>query len=281
MNYELVNVMRADTDNWKEQKKRAIKNKSALITLAPDPVLGRKRQEDFSNAVNIIDLVVGRTVDKEGSLFFDKAPTIEGAQIFMNPDGFISIIKNGETVGSMRTFPNTRRLVQDITYFNADGTRDLVEEYTFDGKLYSNIFYYKSEIQEIEFFDDDQNVRLRFHFYLGNINLITVEDPKTHVVEKTYKNMMEFQATQVAEIVNENDTVGITYLGLELDALAKTKSENTLYLEEPAFDNDQLKGNLQLILNGQISYIHKVVVSAEDYKKMLIKGIDMSKVVKK
>lgn len=93
--------------------------------------------------------------------------------------------------------------------------------------------------------------------------------------------MMEFQATQVAEIVNENDTVGITYLGLELDALAKTKSENTLYLEEPAFDNDQLKGNLQLILNGQISYIHKVVVSAEDYKKMLAKGIDMSKVVKK
>lgn len=278
MNYELVNVLRPETDNWKKQSDRAFNNKSTLITLAPDPFLEKKRRDNYHNIINVVDFVTKRSANYQGSLFFDKVPTVAGAEIFMNIDGVITLVKDGDTIGVMRTFPNTRRLVQDVTYFNVDQTRDVTEEYTFTGQLYSNIFYYKNEIQEIAFFDDNQNVRLRFHFYLGSINFITVENPITHEVEEKYGSLAEFQAAQIAKIVNKNDTVGITYLGLELDALAKTKSENTLYLEESAFEGDNLKGNLQLIIENRIPYIQKVIVNREDYEKMVALKVDISKV---
>jgi hypothetical protein len=278
MNYELVNVLRADTENWKHQKQRAQESNSKLITLAPDPFFLRKHENDYSTMINVVDTVTKRTYDQQQSLFFNKVPTVAGAQIFMNADGVTSIIKNGERIGKLRLFPGTRRLVQDVTYYNGDGTRDLIEEYTFDGQLYSNIFYYQDQVQEIAFFDNQQNVRLRFHFYEGSLNLITIENPVTHEVTEKYDSMAQFQAAQVAKIVGPEDHVGIGYLGIELDALSKTKSTNTLYLDEPAFDGDQLKGNLKLIIENNISYIQQVVVRPEDYQRMLEQGIDVTKV---
>lgn len=79
---------------------------------------------------------------------------MQGAEIIMNRDGVITIVKDGVTIGEMRVFPRSRRLVQDIKFFNVDGTRDMVEEYTFDGKLFSNLFYFNDNVQEIDFFDN-------------------------------------------------------------------------------------------------------------------------------
>jgi hypothetical protein len=278
MNYELVSVLRTDTSNWEHQKERALKNNSRLITLSPDPYFLNKRENEYHNMINVVDFVTERTYDPQRTLFFNQVPAASGAQIFMNADGVISIIKNGERIGKMRTFPGTRRLVQDVTYFNNDGTRDLVEEYTYDGQLYSNLFYYENQVQEIAFFDNDQNVRLRFHFYEGAINFVTIEDPVTHQVTEKYDNMVQFQTAQVAKIIQPEDTVGISYLGIELDALAETKSDNTLYLDESAFDGDQLKGNLRLILDNQIRYVQHVEVSSEDYLKMTQTGVDITKI---
>lgn len=278
MNYELVSILRPGTDNWKSQKERAEKNNSTLITLLPEPFFVRLKKEEYPKMINIVDYVTKRTYDENNSLFFDKVPTVDGAEIFMNHDGVITLIKDGVTFGEMRTFPRSRRLVQDIKFFNEDGTRDMVEEYTFDGKLFSNLFYYKDKVQEIDFFDDNGDVRLRFYFYEGEINFITVENPKTKKIIEKYDNMAQFQAAQVAKIVKPEDEVGITYLGVELDALKNTQSKNTLYLEEPAFEGGQVKGNLKLIMENHIDYMQRVVVSSEDYQKMLDLGLDVSKV---
>ncbi|MCI1352209.1 MAG: hypothetical protein LKG71_08420 [Pediococcus acidilactici] len=228
MNYELVSVLRSGTDNWKVQKERAEKNNSTLITLFPDPFFVRLRKEEYPTMINIVDYVTKRTYDESSSLFFDKVDTVEGAEIIMNRDGVITLVKEGVIIGEMRVFARSRRLVQDIKFFNADGSRDMVEEYTFDGKLFSNIFYFEDNIQEIDFFNDNRDVRLRFYFYEGSINLITVENPKTKEVIEKYDNMSQFQAAQVAKIVKPEDEVGITYLGVELDALKDTQSKNTL-----------------------------------------------------
>lgn len=278
MNYELVSALRPGMDNWESQKERAEKNHSTLITLFPEPLYVRLKKEEYPKIVNIVDYVTKRTYDENSSLFFDKVDTVEGVEIIMNRDGVITLVKEGAVIGEMRVFPRSRRLVQDIKFFNADGSRDMVEEYTFDGKLFSNIFYFKDNVQEIDFFDDNRDVRLRFFFYEGAMNLITVENPKTRKIIEQYDNMSQFQAAQVAKIVKPGDKVGITYLGIELDALKDTQSENTLYLEEPAFDGDQLKGNLKLIMEDEIDYVQHVVVSSEDYQKMLDLGLDVSKV---
>ncbi|MEE6725943.1 hypothetical protein RAO22_06345 [Pediococcus acidilactici] len=278
MNYELISVLRPETDNWKSQKERAEKNQSTLITLFPEPFFVRLRKEEYSNMINIIDYVTKRKYDENDSLFFDKVDTVQGAGIIMNRDGVITLVKDGVVIGEMRVFPRSRRLVQDIKFFNVDGSRDMIEEYTFDGKLFSDIFYYDDSIQEIDFFDNNQDVQLRYYFYEGSINLITIENPKTKEVIEKYDNMGQFQAAQVAKIVKPGDKVGITYLGIELDALRDTQSENTLYLEEPAFDGDQVKGNLKLIMEDEIDYVQHVVVSSEDYQKMLDLGLDVSKV---
>lgn len=278
MNYELVSVLRVETDNWKQQKQRAINNNSKVITLLPDPFFTRYKKEEYENMMNIVDYVTKRTYDEKNSLFFDKVPMIDGAEIFMNADGIISIIKNGVRIGEMRTFPQSRRLVQDVTYFNDDGTKDMVEEYTFDGSIFSNIYYYEDRVQEIDFTNNDGQVCLRFYFYEGEMNLITVVDPTTNVALESYDNMIQFQKAQLQKIVGPEDQINISYLGMELDVLEKTKSKNTLYLEESAFDGSKVKGNLKLIMDDQIQYVQQAVVKHEDYDQMVDQGLNVSKV---
>lgn len=278
MNYELVSVLRVETDNWKQQKQRAINNNSKVITLLPDPFFTRYKKEEYENMMNIVDYVTKRTYDEKNSLFFDKVPMIDGAEIFMNADGIISIIKNGFRIGEMRTFPQSRRLVQDVTYFNDDGTKDMVEEYTFDGSIFSNIYYYEDRVQEIDFTNNDGQVCLRFYFYEGEMNLITVVDPTTNAVLESYDNMIQFQKAQLQKIVGPEDQINISYLGMELDVLEKTKSKNTLYLEESAFDGSKVKGNLKLIMDDQIQYVQQAVVKHEDYDQMVDQGLNVSKV---
>lgn len=278
MNYELVSVLRVETDNWKQQKQRAINNNSKVITLLPDPFFTRYKKEEYENMMNIVDYVTKRTYDEKNSLFFDKVPMIDGAEIFMNADGIISIIKNGVRIGEMRTFSQSRRLVQDVTYFNDDGTKDMVEEYTFDGSIFSNIYYYEDRVQEIDFTNNDGQVCLRFYFYEGEMNLITVVDPTTNAVLESYDNMIQFQKAQLQKIVGPEDQINISYLGMELDVLEKTKSKNTLYLEESAFDGSKVKGNLKLIMDDQIQYVQQAVVKHEDYDQMVDQGLNVSKV---
>lgn len=278
MNYELVSVLRVETDNWKQQKQRAINNNSKVITLLPDPFFTRYKKEEYENMMNIVDYVTKRTYDEKNSLFFDKVPMIDGAEIFMNADGIISIIKNGVRIGEMRTFPQSRCLVQDVTYFNDDGTKDMVEEYTFDGSIFSNIYYYEDRVQEIDFTNNDGQVCLRFYFYEGEMNLITVVDPTTNAVLESYDNMIQFQKAQLQKIVGPEDQINISYLGMELDVLEKTKSKNTLYLEESAFDGSTVKGNLKLIMDDQIQYVQQAVVKHEDYDQMVDQGLNVSKV---
>lgn len=278
MNYELVSVLRVETDNWKQQKQRAINNNSKVIMLLPDPFFTRYKKEEYENMTNIVDYVTKRTYDEKNSLFFDKVPMIDGAEIFMNADGIISIIKNGVRIGEMRTFPQSRRLVQDVTYFNDDGTKDMVEEYTFDGSIFSNIYYYEDRVQEIDFTNNDGQVCLRFYFYEGEMNLITVVDPTTNAVLESYDNMIQFQKAQLQKIVGPEDQINISYLGMELDVLEKTKSKNTLYLEESAFDGSAVKGNLKLIMDDQIQYVQQAVVKHEDYDQMVDQGLNVSKV---
>ncbi|MCH3989561.1 hypothetical protein PGA94_00545 [Pediococcus pentosaceus] len=278
MNYELVSVLRVETDNWKQQKQQAINNNSKVITLLPDPFFTRYKKEEYENMMNIVDYVTKRTYDEKNSLFFDKVPMIDGAEIFMNADGIISIIKNGVRIGEMRTFPQSRRLVQDVTYFNDDGTKDMVEEYTFDGSIFSNIYYYEDRVQEIDFTNNDGQVCLRFYFYEGEMNLITVVDPTTNAVLESYDNMIQFQKAQLQKIVGPEDQINISYLGMELDVLEKTKSKNTLYLEESAFDGSKVKGNLKLIMDDQIQYVQQAVVKHEDYDQMVDQGLNVSKV---
>lgn len=278
MNYELVSVLRVETDNWKQQKQRAINNNSKVITLLTDPFFTRYKKEEYENMMNIVDYVTKRTYDEKNSLFFDKVPMIDGAEIFMNADGIISIIKNGVRIGEMRTFPQSRRLVQDVTYFNDDGTKDMVEEYTFDGSIFSNIYYYEDRVQEIDFTNNDGQVCLRFYFYEGEMNLITVVDPTTNAVLESYDNMIQFQKAQLQKIVGPEDQINISYLGMELDVLEKTKSKNTLYLEESAFDGSKVKGNLKLIMDDQIQYVQQAVVKHEDYDQMVDQGLNVSKV---
>lgn len=55
MNYELVSVLRVETDNWKQQKQRAINNNSKVITLLPDPFFTRYKKEEYENMMNIVD----------------------------------------------------------------------------------------------------------------------------------------------------------------------------------------------------------------------------------
>ncbi|WP_156321562.1 hypothetical protein [Lacticaseibacillus saniviri] len=74
------------------------------------------------------------------------------------------------------------------------------------------------------------------------------------------------------------DTVTISYLATELNALIKAPSRNVLHLSEPAIDETgAVRGNLLMILNDQIPYIHEVEMPASDYNELAMRNIPLTK----
>ncbi|PWF99918.1 hypothetical protein [Levilactobacillus bambusae] len=280
MNYEVLNVLHPDTTDWTAQKARLQRINGTLLTLAPDPGLLQKQIQEQINVVNVVDYVTNRTYNPDQFLFFDQIPTVAGAEIFMAKSGQINLIHDGYPIGTVRLYPNTRRLVNNITYLNLDGTRDFIEEYAFDGKLFSRIDYDDNHVQRIQFYNDDQVVVLTYYFYNGQMNLITVEDPASHRILERYDSTGAFLAAKVGEIIQADDAAVISYLGLELTALSQTQSDNTLALiESPLDEQGEVRGNLKAILDNRLPYVQHVALPQKLADQLLKAHQPMTKIL--
>lgn len=280
MNYEILNTFNSDAPTWPNQKERLQRQNGKLITLAPDPGTLQKQQQADVEIINVVNYVTGLTADPNTFMFFNQAPVVDGAEIFMNQAWQIDVIKDGQRIGLIRTYENSRRLVKDITYYYPDGKRDFIEEYAYDGKLFSRLYYDDDQVQQILFYNDDQEVVLSYYFYNGQINLITVEDPKTHQVTEKYGSLVEFLTAKISEIVKSEDSVGILYLGIELNVLSQTQSTNTLYPgESPLDENGQVRGNLRMILEDQIKYVQHVVMDQASKEELEAVDVPTNKII--
>ncbi|WDF83077.1 hypothetical protein PQ472_02265 [Lacticaseibacillus pabuli] len=278
MNYELINQIGLGTPAWQTQKKRIEQDNRTLLTLTSMPRFSEVLKNEKVKGVNLIDHLTGRTYDPDGYRFFNDVPVPETAQIFMNGDGSISIINDGEEIAKEFLFSGTRRQAQDVRYENLDGSLDYIHEFEIDGSTFSNIFYYNDDMQEIAFMDNDENVHVRFFYYNGAINLITVEDPQSHKTVAKYDTLNQFLAAEVAKMTNADDTVTITYLGLELDAVSQTKAHTVLdMVESPWDDAGNVRGNLLAILEGRLSYVDEVLVNQADYDRLQREGVATAK----
>ncbi|MHA3067040.1 hypothetical protein [Lacticaseibacillus saniviri] len=278
MRYELLNSIPDNTPLWDDITKRAKKNHATIMTLAPSPGLYGMVKDHSLPATNLIDHITGRAYHPGRYLFFDHAPVPEDTAIQMQEDGFISLVNNGESIGYMTIYANTHRAVKEIHYTNPDGTNDTIEEYTFDGSHYSNLIYYNNELQQIQFLNEAGAVVIRYFFFDGLINLITIEDPATQEVLRRYDTLDSFNQNELAMQLQPEDTVTISYLATELNALIKAPSRNVLHLSEPAIDETgAVRGNLLMILNDQIPYIHEVEMPASDYNELAMRNIPLTK----
>lgn len=281
MNYELLNIINTGDKIWAASKARVEKNQGTVVMLAPSPALGKIVEQENVKITSLIDQVTGRLAyksSKEG-YFFNDFPTVDLAEITMNRDGSISIINDGLTIGEVYTYPNSRRIVKEVRYLNTKGELDYIEEYASDGFLFSNLFYTRNEVQEIDFYDENQFAAVRYFFYQGNLNYIRVYDVKTKQLVATYDNNLEFYQDQLAKLVGPKDTIGINYMGIELLALKNTKSKNTLYLnEDPIDESGHIKGNLYQILINEIDYVQHVVLT-EDMANKIPKDVPHDKLI--
>lgn len=279
MDYELVSVIKTTDIVWKSQKERLIENNGKVLSLSPSPNFNKLKHSEEVEGLNLLEVLTKREYQPGNFLFFNSIPTAAAAEIFMNEDRTISVINDGEEIGQVITYPETRRHVKEVKYLNVDGTTDFIEEYTDDGQLYSNIFFFKNQVHEIDFYNSKQRPIVQYFFYEGQINLVVVRDQDTGRVSAKYNSLTQFLTDQVANIVTEKDSVSISYMGLELFALAKTKSRNVLYLTESPFTNTGgIKGNLLSILENKISYINEVKMLREHYKKLVGKNVCLDKV---
>ena len=278
MDYELVTIIRPEDKVWKESKQR-IEGNGKVISILPSPDFARLKRDEEVEGINLFDYLTNRKYDLTQFLFFNQAPVPSFSEIFMNEDFSISIIHEGEEIGIMELFPNTRRLVKNVQYHHGDGEKDFVQEYTIDGKIFSEIFYFNNRPQEIHFYNEKHIPIISYYFYEGKLNYITFNDEKTGEPLSGFNSLDLFIAEQLPKIVTPKDRVTISFLGIELAALSKTKSHNILQLvESPVDDNGNVKGNLLHILKNDIKYIQEVKMSLE-YKQMLIKkGVPVSKV---
>lgn len=279
MHYELLNTVDPNAPIWTDIKKRAKRDHATILTLSAQSDYGRILNDAGLKGVNLVDLVTKRKYHPKRYRFFNKVRVPYAAKVDMNENGSISILHEGDSIGREFLFPNSRRAAQDIRYSNPDGSMDYIEEYAADGSVFSNIFYYENDLQELVFYDLEERPVLRYYYYEGNINYVTIEDPISHEVQTSYPNLGEFVQDQMAKTVHPNDTVTFNYMGAELDALVKTQSHNVLQLSEDPFDdNNVLRGNLESILTNAIPYVQEVRMPLASFQKIGQANVPMGKI---
>lgn len=279
MNYELLNVVDAASEIWQQVVERSQKNHHKILGIAASPYFARLVADQNLKGTSLLDYAMGRKYDLSQHIYFNDVPVPEMSAITMFPNGSIFVVKDGKPIARQFLYPNTRRVPQDVRYTNIlDGSMDYVEEYSADGSVYSNIFYAYNDIQEIDFYNEKGEAVVRFYYFEGQINLVTIEDPKTHEVIKQYDNMLDFQQDQLSKLLKANDKVTINYLGIELDVLQKTVSHNILRLMEPPLDESgNVRGNLELILKDQIPWIKEVQMTLPEFQELSNAGMPMGK----
>lgn len=278
MNYELVTVIRPEQEAWVLSKKRMYKSKGKVLSILPSQFFAKHLQDEKVTGVNVFDKLTKRKYDLNKSMYFNEAPVPSYSEIFMNADFSISIINEGEEIGSVELFPQTRRLVKNIHYFS-ETKKDFTQEYTIDGELFSEIFYFNNKPQEIHFYNKNRVAVISYFFYDGKLEFISLNNAKTGAMIQGYTSFEEFISDCVAKMLTVRDRVTISFMGIEMVALSKSSSYNILELtESPLDDNGEIKGNLLQILKNNISYIHEVKMPLE-YKQLLMKkNVPVSKI---
>lgn len=278
MNYELVTVIRPEQETWILSKKRIYESKGKVLSILPSQFFAKHLEDEKVKGVNVFDELTKREYSLDKSMYFNEAPVPSYSEIFMNGDFSISIINEGEEIGSVELFPNTRRLVKNIHYFS-EMRKDFTQEYTIDGELFSEIFYFNKKPQEIHFYNKNRVAVISYFFYEGKLEFISLNNGKTGTMVQGYTSFEEFISDCVAKMLTVKDRVTISFMGIEMLALSKSRSYNILELtESPLDDNGEVKGNLLQILKNDISYIHEVKMSLE-YKQLLLKkNVPISKV---
>ncbi|MEE6715163.1 hypothetical protein [Schleiferilactobacillus harbinensis] len=278
MNYELINGVSPQSPAWPTFKQWAKEENAPFIVLQPLPgLLGVAKEQDIQLR-SVIDFVTKRRYAKDSYRFFNEVPVPDGAEIFMSGDGVISIIYEGEIIGYVTTYANTRRAVKQIDYLNPDQTKDFTEEYAYDGNQYSNLFYYDNTLQQIQFLNNDGQIVVREYLYDGMINMITIEDPITGKVVTQYDDLTRFLTATVAKMVTAHDTVRIHYMGVELNVLKDSPAHNVLRLAEAPFDDQgTVRGFLPMILKDEINYVQEVEMSRAAYQALTVQNIPLEK----
>lgn len=278
MNYELVTVIRPEQEAWILSKKRMYKSKGKVLSILPSQFFAKYLADEKVTGVNVFDKLTKRKYDLNKSMYFNEAPVPSYSEIFMNVDFSISIINEGEEIGAVELFPQTRRLVKNIHYFS-EMRKDFTQEYTIDGELFSEIFYFNNKPQEIHFYNKNRVAVVSYFFYDGKLEFISLNNAKTGAMIQGYTSFEEFISDCVANMLTVRDRVTISFMGIEMIALSKSPSYNILELtESPLDDNGEIKGNLLQILKNNISYIHEVKMPLE-YKQLLMKkNVPVSKI---
>ncbi|GAB2021986.1 hypothetical protein RyT2_10600 [Pseudolactococcus yaeyamensis] len=279
MNYELLTMIGIGTEAWKGAKQRINEKGGQVLTIFPSQDFAKTIKDEGVEGINVFDHVIKRTYDLTRFMFFNQAPVPARSEIFMNTDFSISIIHEGDEIAVMERFPNTRRYVKNIQYLHSNGEKDFVEEYTIDGQLFSEIFYFNNKPQEIHFYNEKRIPVISYYFYEEQLLYLTLNDETTGELITEYTSLDQFISEQVSKLVTPEDTVTVSYMGMEMTALAKTKSHNILHLIQSPFDEKgEVRGTLLHILNDTVSYIHEVEMSLEDKQALIEKGIAVSKV---
>ncbi|PWF99717.1 hypothetical protein [Levilactobacillus bambusae] len=260
MDYEIVNTLRPPLRSWRAQKERLQRENGILITLAPDINTYQKSLNEHVNVINIIDRLTKRSYDPTTFLAANQIPLRRGVKTTRDQEQLV-IVRGRRTIGRVEFYENSVDHVHLVTYLDKDDEPQLVEEYAEDGKLFSRSEYLNNQLQSRNFYNDAAEIVVTFTYRNNTVHAVTVEDPNTRQSIISYSSLADFMTSQVAEIVQPDDWVGVLYMDVELFALAKTLSTNVLYMEENPINFDgKFQTTLAAILTNEIQYIRYVVV---------------------
>jgi hypothetical protein len=207
------------------------------------------------------------TLDEDKGIWWTDLPRVNEAQMLISQAWQKSMVSQGQRVADIKWYPNSQRIVQAVTWLDADSTVDYKDIYHRDGTLFAKQYFSEGQLLQTDFYGDQGEPVTRDFYFEGNRNFVV------HGSEK-FNNADNY----VAAVGNQQvgNDYNITQLGRELNFAPQG---TTLTIIGDALDETgHLYENLLLVLQGENTAITQVKVSEQAYGTLKRFNAPMTKV---
>ncbi|CAH1854766.1 glycosyltransferase [Convivina intestini] len=206
-------------------------------------------------------------VDETQGIWFTDLPVPNEAQAIINDDWTKSIISQGHELAKVRWFANSQRLVQAVSWQDADGQIDYKDIYQRDGSIFAKQYFSEGQLLESDFYVGAKEPQACDFYFEGQRNFVYANGQK-------YANAEDYVAA-VGNSFPENE-YRITQVGREIDF---APANTVLTLPESVVDDQgNILGNLMNVLNNPDHKIKKVQVKPRDFAVLRKARLKLNKV---
>ena len=208
-------------------------------------------------------------IDVSKGIWWSDLSVPNDAQIVVNQDWTSSVVSLGSELAQVKWFPQSTRIVQAVSWLDTDGKLDYKDIYHRDGTLFARQFFSEGDLLESDFYQTTGELSTVDYYFNGARNFVVHGQSQFSSADTYLLDVM----SSFPEV-----TFDITQLGRELDFAP----DNTQLIMPAGVidDQGQIYPNLIQILTNDQHKIKRVIVSKDDYQRLIKAGYASNKLEK-